>query len=45
MKKIKKVVLIFAMPLLLILFVGKVLLTLNAIYSERKHEKIKVNIV
>jgi hypothetical protein len=41
-KNIKKVVLIFMVPLLLVLFAGKVLFTLNAIYSERKHEKIKV---
>jgi hypothetical protein len=43
MKKIiKETVVILAMPLLLILFIAKVLLTLYEIYAEKK--QIKVNI-
>ncbi len=42
-KNTKETILMFAMPLLLLLFIGKVIVTLYAIYSEEKQEKIKLH--
>lgn len=44
MKKIiKETIVILAMPILLILFIGKVLLTLFEIYVEQKQEKLNIH--